>query len=163
MPILIQFFIGLLFGVGLVIAGMSDPAKVLNFLDLAAIPAGGWDGSLAFVMAGAILVTFFGFRVVLKRKTPLFGSRFHLPMQQGMDSRILLGPAIFGIGWGLAGICPGPAFTALGAGSWRGALFVCAMLVGMLAARWLATRDLATRDLAKRDAAPRTRPAPASH
>jgi len=140
MPILIQFLIGLLFGVGLVIAGMSDPAKVLNFLDVTAMATGGWDGSLAFVMAGAILVTFFGFRVVLKRKTPLFGSSFHLPTKLGIDTRILLGPAIFGIGWGLAGICPGPAFTTLGVGSAKGALFIIAMLVGMVGTRWIITR-----------------------
>jgi len=140
MSILIQFALGLIFGLGLVIAGMSDPAKVLNFLDLASIPSGGWDGSLAFVMAGAILVTFFGFRIVLARKAPLFGSSFHLPTQQGIDARILLGPAIFGIGWGLAGICPGPAFTTLGVGSAKGALFVIAMLVGMVGTRWIITR-----------------------
>lgn len=142
MAIVIQFLIGLVFGLGLVIAGMSDPQKVLNFLDLAAIPAGGWDASLAFVMAGAILVTFFGFRMVLARKAPLFGSSFHLPMQQGIDARILLGPAIFGIGWGLAGICPGPAFTTLGVGSAKGALFVIAMLIGMVGTRWIITRQV---------------------
>lgn len=140
MLIVIQFLIGLVFGLGLVIAGMSDPQKVLNFLDLAAIPAGGWDGSLAFVMAGAILVTFLGFRVVLSRKAPLFGDSFHLPTQKGIDARILVGPAIFGIGWGLAGICPGPAFTTLGVGSAKGALFVIAMLVGMVGTRWIITR-----------------------
>lgn len=135
MAILLQFFIGLVFGLGLVIAGMSDPQKVLNFLDLAAIPSGGWDGSLAFVMAGAILVTFFGFRMVLKRNSPFFANGFHLPTKQEIDARILAGPAIFGIGWGLAGICPGPAFTTLGVGSMQGALFVAAMLVGMVGTR----------------------------
>jgi uncharacterized protein len=135
MVFLFQFLIGLVFGFGLIVAGMSDPQKVLNFLDLAAIPSGGWDASLAFVMMGAILVTFFGFRMVLARKAPLFGDGFHLPTQQGIDARILLGSAIFGIGWGLAGICPGPAFTMLAAGSAQGALFVSAMLIGMVSTR----------------------------
>jgi uncharacterized membrane protein YedE/YeeE len=138
MSILIQFVIGLTFGLGLVIAGMSNPAKVLNFLDLAAIPAGTWDPSLAFVLTGAIAVTFVGFRIVLKRKQPIFGEKFHLPTASDLDSRIFVGPAIFGIGWGLAGFCPGPAFTALGTGSASGALFVVAMMIGMVTARWLA-------------------------
>lgn len=141
MAILIQFIIGLLFGLGLVIAGMSNPAKVLNFLDLAAIPSGGWDASLAFVMAGAVIVTFLGFRVVLKRQEPLFATRFHLPTKQEVDKRILIGAAIFGIGWGLAGICPGPAFTTLGAGSSQGALFVIAMLIGMVGTRIISLRQ----------------------
>jgi uncharacterized protein len=140
MAILAQFAIGLVFGLGLVVSGMSNPAKVLNFLDLAAIPAGGWDPSLAFVMAGAIAVTFIGYRVVLRRPRPVFGDRFHLPSATAIDARILAGPAIFGVGWGLAGFCPGPAFTALGTGSGRAVLFVAAMLVGMGVARWLASR-----------------------
>ena len=136
---LIQFVIGLTFGLGLVVAGMSDPAKVLNFLDFAAIPAGTWDPSLAFVLAGAITVTFIGYRIVLQRKQPMFEDRFHIPPASDIDARIIVGPAIFGIGWGLAGFCPGPAFTALGTGSQAGALFVGAMLAGMVAARWLAS------------------------
>jgi uncharacterized membrane protein YedE/YeeE len=143
MPVLLQFGIGLLFGLGLVVAGMSNPAKVLNFLDLGAIPAGGWDPSLAFVMAGAIAVTFFGYRVVLRQSRPVFGDRFHLPTAQELDHRILLGPAIFGIGWGLAGFCPGPALTALGTGGPAAWLFVVAMFVGMAGARWLANRPAA--------------------
>lgn len=140
MSVLIQFAIGLTFGLGLVIAGMSNPAKVLNFLDLAAIPAGTWDPSLAFVLAGAISVTFVGFRLVLRRKQPILGEKFHLPTATDLDARIIVGPAIFGVGWGLAGFCPGPAFTAIGAASTSGALFVAAMLVGMVAARWMANR-----------------------
>ncbi len=140
MSILVQFAIGLVFGLGLVIAGMADPAKVLNFLDLAAIPTGGWDPSLAFVMAGAIAVTFAGFRLVLRRAQPIFAEKFHLPTSTEIDARILAGPAIFGIGWGLAGFCPGPAFTALGTGGTAALLFVAAMLLGMAAARWLADR-----------------------
>jgi uncharacterized membrane protein YedE/YeeE len=140
MSIVVQFVIGLVFGLGLVIAGMSDPAKVLNFLDLAAIPTGGWDASLAFVMAGAIAVTFIGFKLVLRRSQPVFGGKFHLPTATDIDARIIAGPAIFGIGWGLAGFCPGPAFTALTTGGSPALVFVAAMLVGMAGARWLASR-----------------------
>jgi len=141
MAIVAQFLVGLLFGLGLVVAGMSDPAKVLNFLDLGALTAGGWDPSLAFVMAGGIAVTLFGYRRVLRRPRPVFDTRFHLPTATGIDRRILIGPALFGIGWGLAGLCPGPAFVALGTGSGAAALFVGAMLAGMLAARALAARN----------------------
>jgi hypothetical protein len=138
MVILVQFAIGLVFGLGLVVAGMSDPAKVLNFLDLAAIATGGWDASLAFVMAGAIAVTFIGFRLVLRRRQPIFGERFHLPTATELDARILAGPAIFGIGWGLAGFCPGPALTAVLTGGAPAWLFLAAMFAGMAGARWLA-------------------------
>ena len=141
--ILAQFAIGLLFGTGLVIAGMSDPAKVLNFLDLAAIQTGGWDPSLAFVMAGGIGVAFIGFKLVLKRPKPVFDTAFHLPTATGLDARIFLGPAIFGVGWGLVGLCPGPAFTALATGGSAALFFVLAMLVGMGCARWLAQRSVA--------------------
>ncbi len=140
MSILAQFAIGSVFGLGLVIAGMSDPAKVLNFLDLGAIPTGGWDPSLAFVMAGAIAVTFIGFKLVLRRPQPIFGGKFHLPTATDIDARIIAGPAIFGIGWGLAGFCPGPAFTALTTGGSTALIFVATMLVGMAGARWLANR-----------------------
>lgn len=138
MVILVQFAIGLVFGLGLVVAGMSDPAKVLNFLDLAAIPTGGWDASLAFVMAGAIAVTSIGFRLVLRRGQPVFDARFHLPTARDVDARVVAGPAIFGIGWGLAGFCPGPALTAALTGGAPAWLFLAAMFAGMAAARWLA-------------------------
>jgi len=141
MAIFIQFVIGLLFGLGLVIAGMSNPAKVLNFLDFAAISAGTWDGSLAFVLMGAIAVTFVGYRLVLKRTRPVFAPKFHLPDTQDLNARIMIGPAIFGVGWGLAGFCPGPAFTALAGGSSAAFSFVASMLLGMLAARWLSSRE----------------------
>ncbi|WP_431285746.1 DUF6691 family protein [Humitalea sp. 24SJ18S-53] len=135
-----QFAIGLVFGLGLIVAGMSNPAKVLNFLDLAAIPTGGWDPSLALVMLGAIAVTFVGYRLVLRHKRPAFGETFNLPTSTRIDARIIAGPAIFGIGWGLAGFCPGPAFTALLTGGIPAILFVAAMLLGMGSARWLANR-----------------------
>jgi uncharacterized protein len=140
MAIVFQFAIGLIFGIGLVVSGMSDPAKVLNFLDLAAIGWGTWDASLAFVMAGAVAVTFVGFKWVLKRARPLFGEKFHLPTGRELDFRIVSGPAIFGVGWGLAGFCPGPAFTALGFGSPAAVIFVVSMIGGMLLARWLANQ-----------------------
>ncbi len=144
MAILVQFIIGLVFGLGLVVSGMSNPAKVLNFLDLASIRTGAWDASLAFVMLAAVAVTFVGFRFVLRRERPIFGEKFHLPTATDLDARIIAGPAIFGIGWGLAGFCPGPALTALGGGSQAAFLFVAAMLTGMVAARWLAIRSPAS-------------------
>lgn len=140
MTIPMQFVIGLIFGFGLLISGMANPAKVLNFLDFGGIPAGTWDPSLAFVMAGAVAVTFVGFRVVLRRPKPVLAESFHLPTVRGLDLRILLGPAIFGVGWGLVGFCPGPALTALGFGSRAAFIFVAAMLAGMWLARLLAHR-----------------------
>ncbi len=155
MPIFLQFVTGLVFGLGLVVSGMSNPAKVLNFLDLASIRTGTWDASLLFVLAGAIGVTMIGFRLVLGRSKPVYGEKFHLPTAVKLDARIFIGPAIFGVGWGLAGFCPGPALTApaltapaltalvlsaSGTGPASVFLFVAAMLAGMLAARWLASR-----------------------
>jgi uncharacterized membrane protein YedE/YeeE len=140
MTVIAQFFIGLIFGLGLVLSGMSDPAKVLNFLDLAGIGSQSWDPSLALVMAGAVAVTFVGYQWVLKRPGPLFGEKFHLPTSRELDVRIVAGPAIFGVGWGLAGFCPGPALTALGFGTRAAVIFVIAMIAGMLLARWLANR-----------------------
>ena len=142
MSLLVQFLIGLLFGTGLVVAGMSDPAKVQNFLDLAAIPSGGWDPSLAFVMGVGTLVTYLGYRFVLKQNQPLFDTQFHLPKKTALDADIVVGPAIFGIGWGLGGFCPGPAFTAVGTGSTQAIIFVVAMLVAMVAARMLALKQI---------------------
>lgn len=134
MGILLQFVIALIFGVGLVISGMVDPAKVLNFLDV----AGSWDPSLAFVMAGAVAVTMIGYRVVLARPKPLFAPEFQLPTRREIDMRLVFGAGLFGVGWGLAGFCPGPALTALGLGAPGTLAFVPAMLAGMAAARWLA-------------------------
>ena len=142
MSLLVQFLIGLLFGSGLVVAGMSDPAKVQNFLDLAAIPTGGWDPSLAFVMGAGALVTYLGYTLVLKRKQPIFDTQFHMPKAKHIDAPIVVGPAIFGIGWGLGGFCPGPAFTAIGTGSSQAIMFVIAMLVGMVAARMFALKQI---------------------
>ncbi|MFM9968885.1 MAG: DUF6691 family protein [Burkholderiales bacterium] len=136
MSALLQFVIGMVFGLGLVIAGMSNPAKVLNFLDL----AGTWDPSLALVMVGAITVALIGYRLVLARPRPIFADIFHLPNAKEIDSPVVIGPAIFGIGWGLAGFCPGPAFTALSGVSAAAVLFVIAMLIGMYAAQRLSAK-----------------------
>ncbi|MBL9095919.1 MAG: YeeE/YedE family protein [Alphaproteobacteria bacterium] len=125
------FAAGLLFGLGLVVSGMSDPAKVMNFLDL----FGTWDPSLAFVMGGAVAVTFVGYRLVLARSRPLFDATFHVPTTRDIDPTLLAGAAIFGIGWGLAGFCPGPAFTALPLLAPGTLIFVPAMLIGMAGAR----------------------------
>jgi len=145
MAILVQFAIGLVFGLGLIVSGMSNPAKVLNFLDLGGIPAGTWDASLAFVMAGAVAVTFIGFSRVLKLARPVFAERFYVPTRKDVDLRIIVGPAIFGIGWGLAGFCPGPALTALGFGSTAAFIFVAAMFAGMVLARFIANRPSSAR------------------
>lgn len=119
--------VGLLFGLGLTISQMIDPAKVLGFLDI----AGNWDPSLALVMGGALLVAFPGFRLVLPRGTPLLTPQFHLPTRRDLDTRLIAGSAIFGIGWGIAGMCPGPAITALGLGHTDVLFFVVAMIAGM--------------------------------
>lgn len=131
MSFLVNLGLGLLFGVGLVISGMADPAKVLNFLDL----FGTWDPSLAFVMGGAVVVAFVGYRLVLARGEPIVGDSFHLPTRSDIDARVIAGPAIFGIGWGLGGFCPGPALTALGLGASGTLAFVPAMIIGMWTAR----------------------------
>ena len=140
MAVLLQFVIGLIFGLGLILSGMANPAKVLNFLDFAAIPSGTWDASLAFVMAGAIAVTFVGYKFVLRRSQPVFGEKFYLPTREDIDARVIAGPAIFGIGWGLSGFCPGPAITALGFGTRAAVIFAVAMVAGMWLARTIANR-----------------------
>jgi len=145
MAILVQFVVGLIFGLGLIVSGMSNPAKVLNFLDIGGISAGTWDASLAFVMAGAIAVTFIGFNRVPRRARQFFAERFYLPTRRDIDPRIIAGPAIFGIGWGLAGFCPGPALTALGFGSVSAVIFVAAMSAGMVLARFIARLPSLTR------------------
>lgn len=138
MSIVVQFAIGLIFGLGLILAGMSNPAKVLNFLDLAAIPKGRWDASLLFVMAGGIAVTMFGYRLAFARGRPLLAERFALPSASRPDARLVSGAVLFGIGWGLAGFCPGPALVAALTGGVPALIFLAAMLVGMILARRLA-------------------------
>lgn len=127
------FLIGLLFGLGLVISGMSNPEKVLSFLDL----FGDWDPSLAFVMGGAVLVSFFGYRWIGRAGKPWFDLKFRFPSTTDIDTRLISGAAFFGIGWGLVGLCPGPAITAVVVEPWALLVFFAAMLGGMALTRYL--------------------------
>lgn len=127
MRILMALITGLVFGIGLIVAGMTNPAKVLGFLDL----AGRWDPSLALVMAGAILVALPAFRVAARRRQSLLGEPMRLPTATRIDRRLVLGSLAFGAGWGLAGFCPGPALASLTTGAVQPLIFCAAMLVGM--------------------------------
>jgi len=127
MQIFMALVVGLLFGIGLILSGMTDPAKVIGFLDL----AGNWDPSLGFVMGGAILVGIFAFGVARKRQHSLLGAPMRLPTATVIDRRLVLGSLAFGAGWGLAGYCPGPALASLAAGGEKPLLFTLAMLAGM--------------------------------
>jgi uncharacterized membrane protein YedE/YeeE len=122
-----EFAVGLIFGIGLIVSGMTDPGKVLGFLDL----FGAWDPSLAFVMGGAILVGVFAFALAKKRTSTFLGGALHLPTSRDIDRRLVVGSLAFGVGWGLAGFCPGPAIVSLGMGEPKAAVFVVAMLAGM--------------------------------
>jgi uncharacterized membrane protein YedE/YeeE len=125
---------GMIFGTGIAISGMGNPAKVLNFFD----PIGTWDPSLAFVMGGALLTTAIGYRLLFgRRHAPLFDTKFHLPIAKTIDIKLVGGSALFGIGWGIAGFCPGGAVPALGFAPWPTALFLISMGVGILLARRL--------------------------
>lgn len=123
---------GLVFGLGLIVSGMANPAKVLGFLDL----AGEWDPSLALVMAGAIAVGFFAFLIAKNRTRSFIGAEMKLPTASAIDSRLLVGSALFGAGWGVAGFCPGPGLVALGMGEPKALVFVAAMLAGMVIFSW---------------------------
>lgn len=127
MQIFIALMVGLVFGLGMIVSGMTDPAKVIGFLDL----AGDWDPSLAFVMAGAILVGIFAFAVARKRERSLLGAPMRLPTATNIDRRLVLGSLAFGVGWGLAGYCPGPALASLATGGVKPLIFTLAMLAGM--------------------------------
>lgn len=131
MKLVYAWLTGLVFGLGIAISGMINPAKVLNFFDI----AGTWDPSLAFVMGGAVTVTFIGYRLVWRRPAPLFERAFQVPTARQIDLRLVGGSALFGIGWGIAGFCPGAAIPALGTGRWEVALFVAAVIVGLGLAR----------------------------
>ena len=135
---------GLIFGVGIAVSGMMDPAKVLNFFDV----AGAWDPSLAFVMGGALIVTALGYRFVLKRPSPMLATSFQLPTRRDLDMPLIGGSAVFGIGWGIAGFCPGGALPALGTGRSEVFIFVAALLVGIIAAKALQSMSLRTRKVA---------------
>jgi uncharacterized membrane protein YedE/YeeE len=130
---------GLVFGLGLIVSGMANPAKVLGFLDL----AGHWDPSLAFVMAGAIAVGAIAFTVAHGRAVSFLGAEMRLPSARHIDRRLVLGSVLFGIGWGVAGFCPGPALVSLGMGEPKALAFVAAMLVGMGAFEFFERRKLA--------------------
>ena len=128
MFVLTSLLAGLVFGLGLIVSGMANPAKVLGFLDL----TGAWDPSLAFVMAGAIAVSFFAFLFAKNRTRSLLGAEMKLPSGTHIDRRLVTGSVLFGMGWGLAGFCPGPGLVALGMGQPKAVAFVAAMLAGMV-------------------------------
>ncbi|MYM32986.1 YeeE/YedE family protein [Duganella sp. FT94W] len=128
MQVLMALIVGLVFGIGLIVAGMTNPAKVQGFLDL----AGNWDPSLACVMGGAILVGLFTFRFAGKRERSLLGAAMRLPTANRIDLRLVLGGLAFGAGWGLAGFCPGPALASLATGGAKALIFTGAMLAGMM-------------------------------
>lgn len=128
MQILLVFLAGLVFGIGLIVSGMSNPAKVINFLDI----AGNWDPSLAFVMLGAIPVAFVGFHWIEKKGTTTFRQPLHLPGKTHINPSLVVGGFVFGAGWAIAGFCPGPALVAVGAGYEKAMVFVVAMIAGML-------------------------------
>jgi uncharacterized membrane protein YedE/YeeE len=141
MAVLTSLLAGLLFGLGLILSGMANPAKVLGFLDL----TGAWDPSLAFVMVGAIAVGAVAFAVAGKRRVSFMGMPMRLPQARQIDRRLVLGSTLFGIGWGIAGFCPGPALVALGMRQPKALVFVAAMLAGMAVfeavERWRARRQ----------------------
>jgi len=129
MKLVAAFAAGLVFGIGLILSGMTDPGKVIGFLDV----FGRWDPSLAFVMGGAIMVGFFAFAFAKRRATTFLGGAMHLPTNRDIDNRLVGGSLLLGIGWGLGGFCPGPALVSLGSGQEKAAVLVAAMLLGMLA------------------------------
>jgi uncharacterized protein len=127
-PHFAAFGTGALFAIGLAISGMTKPSKVINFLDI----TGAWDASLALVMAGAVCVYAIGYRLIRKRASPIFDTAFHLPRREDIDVKLVLGAALFGVGWGLGGFCPGPGLVAAGGGVTGALVFVGGMTVGML-------------------------------
>jgi uncharacterized membrane protein YedE/YeeE len=122
-----SFIVGLIFGIGLILAGMTNPAKVIGFLDI----TGTWDPSLAFVMGGGILVAIVAFRFAKKRTVNFLGGAMRMPTSDMIDKRLVIGSLLFGAGWGMAGFCPGPALTSMGTGNPKAVIFVIAMIVGM--------------------------------
>ncbi|WP_136645343.1 DUF6691 family protein [Tabrizicola sp. YIM 78059] len=141
MRLLSALLIGVIFGTGIALSGMMNPAKVLNFFDL----AGTWDPSLAFVMGGALAVAIPGYRLVLGRPAPVMADRFDLPQTRVIDRRLVLGSAAFGVGWGMSGFCPGGALPALGTGRIEVFLFVAALIGGLLLARAIEARRILAR------------------
>ena len=136
MHLIVTYLIGVVFGLGIVISGMSNPAKVLNFFDV----AGSWDPSLAFVMGSALAVTAIGYRIVFRGTRPLFEGNFSLPTARDLDARLIGGSAVFGVGWGIAGFCPGGALPALGTGRSEVLIFTAALIAGLALARFIKSR-----------------------
>jgi uncharacterized membrane protein YedE/YeeE len=141
MPVIFSLLAGVIFGTGLTLSDMVNPARVLNFLDV----AGNWDPTLIFVMAGALAVTTWSYKLIFRRGSPVSGDKFNLPTQRQIDLPLVGGAALFGVGWGLAGICPGPALANLVTLEPKVPLFVAAMLVGMIAASAWRDRVSATK------------------
>lgn len=133
MKLVFALITGLIFGVGIALSGMMNPAKVFNFFDI----AGTWDPSLAFVMGGAVILTFIGYRLVWRRSKPLLEDRFQVPNSNIIDAKLIGGSALFGVGWGIAGFCPGAAIPALGTGRWEVVLFLAAVIAGFYLRRLL--------------------------
>ena len=132
MKFVLTLLIGAVFGLGIAISGMANPAKVVNFFDL----AGTWDPSLVFVMGGALLTTMVGYRIVFgSRSAPLYEPKFYLPTRRDIDPQLVGGSALFGVGWGISGFCPGGAIPALGLGYWQVPVFIASMAVGIIVAR----------------------------
>lgn len=131
MQTIVSLIAGLIFGYGLVLSGMSNPAKVMNFLDV----AGAFDPSLIFVMLGAVVTTFIGYRFLWRLDRPLFTNEFQTSPKTDIDNRLVLGPVLFGVGWGLVGLCPGPALASLTFGGLSALIFFIAMLKGMIIAK----------------------------
>lgn len=137
MKLILIYLIGVIFGVGISVSGMANPAKVLNFFDV----VGTWDPSLIFVMGGAVVTTFIGYRLVFGREAPIFGGGFSTPTSRHLDAKLIGGSAVFGIGWGIAGFCPGGALPALGTGRWEVFAFTGALIAGIFVARWALNRQ----------------------
>ena len=137
---LIAIVAGILFGAGVTVSGMVNPMKVLNFLDVTGI----WDPSLAFVMAGGLMLTLIGYRFIFKRSEPLFESSFKLPTTKSVDAKLVLGAACFGLGWGLSGLCTGPAIASIAFGRSETYLFVAAMAAGMVLTKFVQRRFILT-------------------
>jgi len=130
---IIGLLAGLLFGLGLLVSGMTDPVKVQGFLDI----FGAWDISLALVMGGGLIVAFFGVRLAKRQQSSWIGTPIDMPSKIVINKKLLIGAMLFGIGWGLVGICPGPGIVLLGTGQWQAYVFIPAMIIGMLVYQWL--------------------------
>ncbi len=138
MKLFVTYLIGVVFGLGISISGMGNPAKVLNFFDV----AGTWDPSLAFVMGGAVFVAAVGYQLVFRRARPIFEPSFNVPVSRRIDTKLVAGSAVFGIGWGIAGFCPGAALPVIGTGRSDVLIFMAALVAGLLLAKALLQLNL---------------------